>query len=295
MATVIKTEGLSKSYGPIAALKDLDLEVQQGEIFGFLGPNGAGKTTTILLLTGFIRPTSGRATVLGYDAWKEPVKIREELGFLPDYPALYEHLTGEELLDYLMRLHTGREAVWRKELCARLELPRDALRRRIRGYSRGMRQKLAIIQALQHRPALLIMDEPTEGLDPLMQQSFYQIVLDFRRQGGTIFLSSHILTEVERLCQRVGIIRQGTLVTVDSVEELKARKIRTMQVTLTTEGAAPNFSLPCVVSVEAEMPTFRLRVKGDINPLLRELARHKVAELVYEQASLEDIFLEFYR
>jgi len=295
MSAAIVTEGLTKHYGRIQAVKDLGLEVKRGEIFGFLGPNGAGKSTTINLLMGFLRPTAGRATVLGYDAWQESVRVKQDVGFLPDFPALYENMTGQELLDYLMKLHPGRQPVLRNELLDRLELPQAALRRAVKGYSRGMRQKLAIVQAMQHNPSLLIMDEPTEGLDPLMQQSFYAIVQDYQARGGTVFLSSHTLSEVERLCHRVGIIRQGSLVAVDSIDQLRARKVRTMHVTLAEDGAMPNFSVPGVVGVEGKSPSFTLRVQGDINPLLRELARHRVAELVYEQARLEDIFLDFYK
>ena len=294
MSVIIKTEALTKLYGQTVGIQELNLEIREGEIFGFLGPNGSGKTTTMRLLTGFLRPTRGRATVLGLDAWKEATRVKAHLGFLPDFPALYQNLTGLELLDYLGRLHRGREPVLRSPLCEQLELSQRDLKRKIKGYSRGMQQKLALIQALQHDPQLLIMDEPTEGLDPLMQQTLFQILRQFQAKGRTIFISSHILPEVEKLCHRVGILREGTLVTVKEVEELRRLKVRRMDVVLAREVPTGDFQLPGVVSVERNGRNLHFLVQGDINPLLRELAKLDLENLVFEEAHLEDIFLEFY-
>ena len=295
MAVVIQTEGLTKYYGKVVGVEELDLSITEGEIFGFLGPNGSGKTTTIRLLSGFLRPKAGRATVLGLDSWRDSVRIKAHLGFLPDFPALYENLNGAELLNYLGRLQRNRGSVLRGELCERLELSQHDLGRPIKGYSRGMRQKLAIIQALQHDPEVLILDEPTEGLDPLMQQALFQLLLDFQARGRTIFMSSHILPEVERLCHRVAIIRQGRLVAVSEVEQLRQEKVRQMEVVLAQEAPNDTFRLPRVLSVERNGRTFRLMVRGDINPLLLELSKLEVKDMVFEQAHLEDIFMEFYR
>ncbi|MFL5679602.1 MAG: ABC transporter ATP-binding protein, partial [Chloroflexota bacterium] len=222
----IETRGLTKRYGhrrrpglpggkrggkTLVALDDLAINVRHGEIFGFLGPNGAGKSTTIRLLLGYLHATAGSASVLGFDAARDSVEIRRRVGYLPGGIALYDALTGERLLDYLGRL-TGRPPVRRAELLDRLELSEASLRRPVRDYSRGMRQKIGIVQALQHDPELAILDEPTEGLDPLMQRAFYEILEELRASGRTIFFSSHVLSEVERVCDRVAIIRGGRLV-----------------------------------------------------------------------------------
>ena len=202
----ISADGLTKHYAAggrtIRALEDLTIEVREGEIFGFLGPNGAGKSTTIRLLLGFLHPTAGRATVLGLDIVRDSVAIRGRTGYLPGGIALYDGLTGERQLDYLGEL-SGRPSVRRAELCDRLELSPRTLARPIRDYSRGMRQKIGIVQALQHDPELAILDEPSEGLDPLMQRAFYDILDGLRADGRTIFFSSHVLSEVERVCDRV--------------------------------------------------------------------------------------------
>ncbi len=209
----ISTRALTKHYGSVEALTDLSLDVRQGEIFGFLGPNGAGKSTMIRTLLGFLHPTSGGASVLGMDVATDSVEIRRLTGYLPGGIALYDSLSGEEVLDYLVDLQ-GREPHRRAELCERLELPASVLKRKVRDYSRGMRQKIGVVQALQHDPELAILDEPTEGLDPLMQHAFYRILDDLRREGRTVFFSSHVLSEVERLCDRVAIIRAGRLMAI---------------------------------------------------------------------------------
>ena len=232
----ISTRALTKHYGSVEALTDLTLDVRQGEIFGFLGPNGAGKSTTIRTLLGYLHATSGEARVLGMDVATQSVEIRRLTGYLPGGIALYDSLTGEQVLDYLTELQ-GREPYRRAELCDRLELSPPVLKRKVRDYSRGMRQKIGVVQALQHDPELAILDEPTEGLDPLMQQAFYRILDDLRREGRTVFFSSHVLSEVERLCDRVAIIRAGRLMAIHDVHELLARRRR--RVMLRWRGARP--------------------------------------------------------
>ena len=295
MASVIKTEALTKWYGSVRAVDGLDLEVKEGEIFGFLGPNGAGKTTTIRILTGFLRPSRGRATVLGLDSWSDSTRIKARIGFLPDAPSLYGNVTGEEFLDYLIRLQGGAAPVLRRDLCDRLELGQADLARRIKGYSRGMVQKLAIVQAIQHDPELLIMDEPTGGLDPLVQLALFELLLELQSRGRTVFLSSHILTEVERLCRRVGIIRDGTMAAVEEVEVLRKRTPRRLEVVLAEDIPEDGLGIDGVVSVDRDGRRVRMMVSGDVKDILRELARWDVVDVVFERPHLEDVFLDFYR
>lgn len=293
-AEVIRTAGLTKNYGSLQALQEVDLTVSAGEVFGFLGPNGAGKTTAIRLLTGFIKATSGHAYVFGKDAWQERVAIAQDLGFLPDSGGLDDGRTGEELLAYLTALQ-GRPAVMQRDLLERLDLSQEALRRRIKTYSQGMRQKLGLVQALQHDPSLVVLDEPTSGLDPLVQQTFFDLVRELRERGKTIFMSSHTLSDVERLCDRVGIVRDGRLVAIERVEDLRGQRIRRMEVVFSDDAAPDMGKVQGVVDVSRSGRTWLLTVQGDVNPVLRELARHGVEDLIFEQAHLEEIFLDYYR
>jgi ABC-2 type transport system ATP-binding protein len=289
---VIATDGLTKHYGRVVALTDLTLDVRPGEIFGFLGPNGAGKSTLIRTLLGFLHPTAGSARVLGLDIVADSVEIRRRTGYLPGGIALYDSLTGEQVLDYLAGLQ-GREPHRRTELCARLQLPESVLRRRVRDYSRGMRQKIGVVQALQHDPELAILDEPSEGLDPLMQQSFYAILDDLRYEGRTVFFSSHILSEVERICDRVAIIREGRLMAIHEVAELLARRRR--RVTLRWLGVAPDLSdVPGIEDVKVDGDRATATLAGEVAPFVRAIASPNLADLTIEPASLEEAFLEYY-
>ena len=289
---VISTNGLTKHYGKVQALVDLTLEVRAGEIFGFLGPNGAGKSTMIRTLLGFLHPTGGSATVLGLDVTTDSVEIRRRIGYLPGGIALYDSLSGKDALDYLVDLQ-GREPVRREELSERLQMPAAVLKRRVRDYSRGMRQKLGVIQALQHDPELAILDEPTEGLDPLMQHAFYSILDDLRVQGRTIFFSSHVLSEVERLCDRVAIIRAGHLMALQHVDELLARRKR--KVELRWRGAAPDLSeIPGIADVVIKGDVMRATLLGEVAPFVRAIASPSLEDLTIEPARLEEAFLEYY-
>ena len=289
---VISTRALTKHYGSVRALTDLTLDVNQGEIFGFLGPNGAGKSTMIRTLLGFLHPTRGDASVLGMDIETESVEIRRLTGYLPGGIALYDTLTGEQVLDYLVDMQ-GREPRRRAELCERLELPASVLRRKVRDYSRGMRQKIGVVQALQHDPELAILDEPTEGLDPLMQQAFYRLLDDLRKDGRTIFFSSHVLSEVERLCDRVGIIRAGQLMAIHDVGELLARRRR--RVTIRWRGAAPEpATLPDLEDVHVDGNRIFGTLAGEIAGFVRSIASPNLEDLTIEPASLEEAFLEYY-
>ena len=293
--SAIETRGLSKRYGrsgEALALDDLTIDVVEGEIFGFLGPNGAGKSTTIRLLLGFLHPTAGSGSVLGLDMIRDSVEIRRRAGYLPGGIAFWDGSTGERLLDELAAL-SGRPPVRRADLADRLELSERTLRRRVRDYSRGMRQKLGIIQALQHDPELAILDEPTEGLDPLMQRAFYDILDDLRAAGRTIFFSSHVLSEVERVCDRVAIVRAGRLVALEEVPALLARRKRNVELRLT--GPAPSLEGVAGVS-EVRVGEGRLtcRLEGDVGPFLAAIAGAPIHDLTIEPSSLEEAFLEFY-
>jgi ABC-2 type transport system ATP-binding protein len=291
---VIETRGLTKRYGRelTPALADLDLAVEAGEIFGFLGPNGAGKSTTIRLLLGFLHPSAGGASVLGMDIGSGSVEIRRRTGYLPGGIAFWDGLTGERLLDELAAM-SGRPPVRRADLADRLELPVTTIKRPIRDYSRGMRQKLGIIQALQHDPELAILDEPSEGLDPLMQHAFYAILEDLKKDGRTIFFSSHILSEVERICDRVAIVRKGRLVALEDVGSLLERRKR--HVELRFEGDPPPLDrLPGVSELRVTGDRLTCRLEGDVEPFLRALAGTRVRDLTIEPARLEDAFLEYY-
>lgn len=298
----IAIEGLTKRYPTgsrlrrqrteVVALEDLTVDVRPGEIFGFLGPNGAGKSTTIRILLGFLHPSAGRARVLGHDAACDGLAIRARTGYLPGGIALYDSMSGEDLLDYLAQLY-GRAAPLRGDLLDRLELSAVDLRRPVRDYSRGMRQKMGIVQALQHDPELAILDEPSEGLDPLMQHAFYAILEDRRRQGRTVFFSSHVLSEVERVCDRVAIIRQGRLVAAASVDELRGRRRRHVEIRV--DGPTPTLEGVPGISVTQVRPGQVLAdLEGDVGPLLAALQGVAVRDLLIEPARLEEAFLEYY-
>ena len=298
----IVTESLGKSYGghrgPFArgeridALGDLSIEVEEAEVFGFLGPNGAGKSTTIRLLLGYLHPTAGGAWVLGHDIVRESVVIRRRTGYLPGGIAFYDGMTGSEQLSYLERLD-GRPAVLRDQLVDRLQLSQRDLGRQIRDYSRGMRQKVGIIQAFQSDPELAILDEPTEGLDPLMQRAFYEILADQRDAGRTIFFSSHVLSEVERVCDRAAIVREGRLVALTDIDELRSHRRRRVEIRLA--GPAPALrDVPGVTHVREQGGVLTCQLEGDPGPLLAALNGGGVEDLLIEPARLEEAFMEYY-
>ena len=283
--------GLTKFYGQTRGIEDLDLEVGHGEIFGFLGPNGAGKTTTIRMLMGFLKPTSGSASVLGMDAWRESVGIKMHVGNIPGDVNLYENMHVHDLIEYIDRYRSGTDPL-RKELVERLDLDQS---KKVKSLSRGNRQKVAIVLAMMHDPELLILDEPTLGLDPLMQQEFYTILGEFKDRGHTVFLSSHILSEVERACDRVGIVREGRLVDVRFIEDMRQNKIRHMDVLFSEHVLPAEFErLPQVLSVQELNSHIRITIRGDIDALVKQISKHTVKDMTFTQPSLEDFFLSFY-
>jgi ABC-2 type transport system ATP-binding protein len=289
--TAINTVALTKYYGKHRGIEDLNLTVMEGEVFGFLGPNGAGKTTTIRLLTAFLWPTRGDASVLNKDAWRESATIKQEVGNLPGDIHLYDKMTGGQFLNFIARFRPKKPPVLKEELVERFDLD---LKKRIRDYSKGNRQKLGIIQALMHDPKLLFLDEPTTGLDPLMQQEFYHVIKEFKSRGRTVFLSSHILPEVEKVCDRVGIIKDGRLVATERIDAIAAKKIRYVEVAFESPFNPDDFHLSGVTSIDMVNNHLRLTVQGEIDPLVKIIAQYKIRDLIIEHASLEEIFLAFY-
>jgi ABC-type multidrug transport system ATPase subunit len=292
MTAVIETEKLTKSYGSHRGITDVDLTVAQGEIFGFLGPNGAGKTTTIRTLLDLIRPTSGTARVFGIESSADPVAIHRRIGYLPGEFALYDRLTGGQHLEYFANLRGGVDPAYQASLVERFDLDPS---RKFKEYSKGNKQKVALVIALQHRPELLMLDEPTAGLDPLVQQTFFGALREAVAGGATVFLSSHILSEVEKTADRVGIIREGRLVKVGTVDDL--RDLAHHQVELRFAGEVPAAAfeaLPGVSEVVVEDHVLRLRVAGAITPVVQAAARYELLDFVSREPSLEETFLAQY-
>ena len=290
MADAISTTGLTKRYGGTVALDALDLTVRSGEVYGFLGPNGAGKTTTIRLLLGLHRPTAGRAALFGVDAWSAPVEAHRRVAYVAGEPALWPDLTAAETLAFLAALRGGTDAAYRDVLLERFLLEPD---KKVRALSKGNRQKVQLVAAFAARADLLLLDEPTSGLDPLMEVAFRDTVHEARQRGQTVFLSSHLLGEVEALCDRVGILREGRLVEEGTLEELRHLRAQTMDVTFA--GPPPDLGdVPGVRVTATDTATVRLAVTGPVGPLLAELTRHEVVALHSHEPSLEEVFLHHY-
>jgi ABC-2 type transport system ATP-binding protein len=288
----IKTEQLTKSYGKNRGIRDVDLEVEEGEVFGFLGPNGAGKTTTIRTLLGFMRPTGGRAEVFGLDTQRESVEVRARVGNLPGEFALENRTTGEDLLKFFARLRGVGSLGYARELAERFGAD---LHRPMRRLSRGNKQKIGLIQAMFHRPPLLILDEPTGGLDPLVQEEFLDVVEETKAEGRTVFFSSHVLSEVERVSDRVGIIRSGELVAVEPTHTLVDKAFR--HVTLTFDGpvdARPFDALPGVEGLKVDGARLSFTLHSEPDAMVRLAAQHRLVGMEYERPTLEETFLTYY-
>ena len=288
--------GVTKQYRSLKAVSNLHLEVAEGEILGFLGLNGAGKTTTIRILLDLLRPTLGRASIFGYDCQANGLEARSKIGYLPGEMGLYSDMTGQQVLELLAGLSRQKpDPQRRRALQERLELPDGDLNRRLREYSTGMKRKLGIIQAFQADPPLLILDEPTEGLDPLMQESFYGLLADAKRDGKTVFMSSHQLSEVERVCDRFALLRKGELVLLSAVEEsrkLAARRVRVFF----AANVDHSRSLPAGIEiVELGSRVWNLKVEGVLRPLLDFIASMPVEDIQIEEARLEDVVMKYYR
>jgi ABC-2 type transport system ATP-binding protein len=292
VSDVIVAEQLTKSYGKQRGVIDLSFTVHPGEVFGYLGPNGAGKTTTIRTMLDFIRPTSGRVSLFGLDSRRDGIEVHRRTGYLPGERALYERLTGGEFLAHFAALRGGVNWSFVRELAGRLDCDLGAP---IRALSHGNKQKVGLIQAFMHRPELLILDEPTQGLDPLVQQEFHKVVEEVRADGSTVFLSSHVMPEVERLCDRVAIIREGRLIAIEDIGDLKAHALRTIEIHFARPVPAGVFSgLPGVREVEAHGDTLRLMMAGPLDAIVKAAGRFEVVDLASHEPSLEDVFLAFY-
>lgn len=286
----IRAEGLTKQYGDTVALDHLDLEVAQGQVVGYLGPNGAGKTTTIRLLLGLSQPTSGRCRIFDLDCQQQTVETHRRLAFVAGEASLWPSLTGAETLALLGRVHGRVDHAYRDELIDRFDLDPT---KKVRAYSKGNHQKVILIAALMVRPDLLMLDEPTSGLDPLMEQAFRHCIGEARDRGQTVFLSSHIMSEVEALCDRVGIFHAGKLIEMGTLSDM--RHLSALSVEAVLDGPVPDLStLPGVSSVEIEGHTVHCQVRGAIEPLLRVLTDVGVRQLVSREPSLEELFLALY-
>ncbi len=286
----IQTHRLTKRYGATLALDELELTVAEGEVYGYLGPNGAGKTTTIRLLLGLHRPSAGRAELFGVDAWREPERAHRRVAYVPGEPFLWPSMTSAETFEFLARLHGSTDVAYRDQLVERFKLD---TRKKVRALSKGNRQKVQLIAALATRADLLLLDEPTSGLDPLMEMAFRECIKEAKARGQSVFLSSHILSEVEALCDRVGILRDGRLVDQGTLQELRHLAAQTVEVTF--DGPAPALpSLEGVKATDAGPHALRFEVSGSVGPLIAALAEHPVARLTSREPSLEEIFLHHY-
>jgi ABC-2 type transport system ATP-binding protein len=293
----VLTRGLTKRFGRLVAVKALDLTVEPGQVFGFLGLNGAGKTTTIRLLLDLLRPSAGRAAMLGHDCQADGIAARALVGYMPGEPGFYRDMTGRQVLGVLAGLsaRTVRET-WQRELLERLVFRDADLDRRIREYSSGMKRKLTIVSAFQADAPLLILDEPTEGLDPLMQEAFYTLLADVRRRGTTVFLSSHVLSEVDRVCDRIGVLRTGELVLEAPVEQVRRMAPRIVQVAFREPVAPPPAGWPAFIEIiDVSATQWSMRVRGSTAPVVESLAGLPVADLDVREPRLEDVVIQYYR
>ncbi|MFH1560106.1 MAG: ABC transporter ATP-binding protein [Chloroflexota bacterium] len=292
MSPIIQLQGLTKFYGQQRGVVNLDMEVKPGAIFGYLGPNGAGKTTTIRLLLDIIRPTKGVAKILDLDCQTDSLKVRQRVGYLSGEPALYGNLTGNELLSYCANLKGGVD--WRnvEGLAHRLQCD---LTRTIQTLSHGNRQKVAMIRAFMHEPELLILDEPTSGLDPLIQQEFENILREVKAEGRTVFLSSHVLPEVEELCDTVGIVREGRLIMVEDVATLKSRRLRGLEVRFGGPVPQEAFAhLGGVQNVKVAEDLLRCDIVGSLDAFVKTAGQFEVVDMKIREPSLEEVFLAYY-
>jgi ABC-2 type transport system ATP-binding protein len=294
MANIIATDHLTKSYGRSRGIVDVTFSIEEGEVFGFLGPNGAGKTTTMRVLMGLLHATAGSATIGGLDVWAQSTEVKRLVGYLPGELALDPTLTGAQILAYLGNLRGGVDQAYLRQLIERLGLDPT---KRFREYSRGNKQKVGLIQAFMHRPRLLILDEPTSGLDPLNQQEFYNMVKEVGADGRTVFLSSHVLPEVEHTCDRVGIIREGSLVTVDRISAVRDLKHHVVDITFPAAAQAAWFSGVAGthdVAMNGDNRTIHLTAQGDLSEVIRVAAQHGATNIEAREPSLEEVFLRYY-
>lgn len=288
---ILEIQSLTKRYGSVFGVKNISFNIEQGEIFGYLGPNGSGKTTTIRIFLDFIRASAGHAKLFGLDSHIHSSKIRSRIGYVPGEYGIYEEMRGFEYLRFFGALRGYQKPPLRNRL---IEIFGLDISKRIKSYSHGTKQKLAIVQAFMHDPELLILDEPTIGLDPLMQQRFYELLLEMKNRGKTVFLSSHILSEVEKICDRVVILKEGKLVAIHEISEIKKFRLRSIEISFKQEVNESVFRLDGVRKVEKDGNIIQLWVDSNINSILRTISEYPVENMSFRDASLEDIFMEYY-
>ena len=294
MPAIIQTHQLTKSYGKSRGILEVTFDIQEGEVFGFLGPNGAGKTTTMRTLMGLLRTNSGSATIGGLDCWTQSTEVKKLVGYLPGEFTFDPGLRGAQIIEYLGHLRGGVDQAYVRSLVKRLGLDPS---KRFRAYSHGNKQKLGLVQAFMHKPRLLILDEPTSGLDPLNQQEFYKMVAEVRAEGRTIFLSSHILPEVEQTCDRVAVIREGRLVTIDHVSALKDIHQHDVEISFAGPSSVEwfkNVAGVAKVAQGADERTLQLVVQGDLAEIIQIAGQHSATNIATHEPSLEEAFLRFY-
>ena len=290
---VIKITKLTKFYGKSLGIEDLTLQVNEGEVFGYLGPNGAGKSTTIKLLLNFINPTSGSMEIFGYDPTTQSTKVKENIGYLPGEIHMYEELSGRDHLKFQAQLRNGTDWNYVEELAKRLKVD---LGKKIKSLSHGNKQKVALIGAFMHKPKLIILDEPSTGLDPLIQQEFYRLVGEVNKAGTTFFISSHILPEVERICHRVTIIREGHLIVTEEIANLKKGALRPLEVIFSTKVSAKDFeNIFGIKDIEIIGNTLKCKVVGSLDPFVKKLGEFPVESIITQEPDLEQIFLKYYK
>jgi len=287
---MIKTANLTKFYGSTKGVENLSLEVEKGQVFGLLGPNGAGKTTTIRLLMGLMKPSSGSATVNNYDCWKQNVEVNQISAYIPGDVHLYRNETGSSLINLYGGIRKNKKLA--KNLVERLDLETS---KKVKNLSKGNRQKLAIVLALMFEPEILILDEPTSGLDPLMQQEFYKIIKEFKEKAATVFISSHFLPEVEKLCEKVGILKDGSLIAIEDVEKLSKKHVSELNVTFEQKPDLSKYKIPQITKITHILNNhYQMKIKGEIDPVIKVLSKDNIKDLSFEHATLEEIFLEHY-
>jgi len=289
MSEVIQIRGLKKYFGKTHAVDGVDVTVSEGEIFGFLGPNGAGKTTLIRCLMDFIRPTAGKITILGKNSITDSAELKKDIGFLPGNVRLYDSWTGKEHITFFESL--GADKKFADELSIKLDFDQS---KKFKNLSSGNKQKLGVILALMKKPKLLIMDEPTNALDPLLQNQVHELLKEEKKNGTTVFISSHNLSEVDRICDRVAIIKDGKIIATEDIRSLKDKRIHTTTIYLAEKVKKSEFEIPGVENVEEIVDGLVIRSKGDIGPLLKKITDCKLKDIEITHASLEEIFLEFY-
>lgn len=287
---MIKAEGLTKFYGKTRGIENLDLSIEKGQIFGLLGPNGAGKTTTLRLIMGLLKPSKGTVSIKGNDCWKQSVNVKKISGYIPGDVRLYPNETGASLINTFAGIRKNKKLA--DNLIKRFDFEPG---KKIKALSRGNRQKLAIILAFMFEPEILVLDEPTSGLDPLMQQEFYAVTKEFQEKGTTVLISSHFLPEVEKICEKVGIVKDGKLVGTEDVGLLTTKHLRRIDITFDKKPTIANYKLPEIVEFTNIFNNhYRIKVKGQIDPVIKALSKDKIKDLSFEHATLEEIFLEYY-